>query len=850
MLRSYGVDVGHYTAAQKVPPYNGNGAIDEGVGVEEGSGVSRDISMGTAQKVFRASAGTPTRKGRKGPIGGRGAKQRELQPQHASAQSQQAPQKPRRGLLTAMSLTSDQVTDVTSTSTSTACDPATMRYVPGPLQHGFAEYVAMEEGQLTPRKTVLHGSLYHKGAQHLVRNDLPYWPSGHMLSERQALEAIRIMNTSHNEGRPFYLHVWFDAPHTPYELHEQYAHVYPTALRKELSANHFAYLTMISALDAAVGRIRSFLQQSGLAKDTLVVFTSDNGPEVMAGSAEPFRGRKRALFEGGLRVPCIFEWFGRIVPSTTTNAFAVTTDLFPTFLHAAGISAWGEAGSGSLKIDGLSILNLLLAPPGVHRQVDYSWGRRPEYGNTSSVPSSAGMEEAASSDTVTFTSHSTSSLGVTPNSGAFSTTVTTASPLTPEGPSIAESSRCTENDSRSSRQLHMQTQSTPYSVAGSSSRQQQPQQKRSVAVSSSLLSSSQQHQLQQRQDHRLQQKRTPGVKNFPSVFHPQNQQPAQNFNLTDIELTIAGRNKSTPAAMSSVGNLGLGDVSGTEALTAYRNTLRFPFYPTLAAYYAALVPPRPQTQHQHQPELSSQASKEMVISPKSMIGISKIYSDSDSNTIIRDSTAVDDCKSNLSTSARMVGSGTAGVWDMKNERDDIYNGRLDSVFVLGQGGAGTAGTAGTAGADERQYDPYPGYRDRTVVWFSATNNEASAAWKDGVKYVAEVGGGQHIYNMHRDDWRAEYRDLVRFPRGATCHHKQLCRGVGTAGGSSGVARNRAPAGGVGAVHGRAKPKPVAGAKTVTFVQCSGLTAESPIVKHLQQRSTTFAKQVRHAQVCG
>lgn len=90
---------------------------------------------------------------------------------------------------------------------------------PGPNQHGFQEYVAMMEGPESPRlKSLLPGhALYSAGGKYLLRNDEPHTKSSQTLTDRQADEAVRIMKSAVETGKPFFLQVWFDAPHSPWE---------------------------------------------------------------------------------------------------------------------------------------------------------------------------------------------------------------------------------------------------------------------------------------------------------------------------------------------------------------------------------------------------------------------------------------------------------------------------------------------------------------------------------------------------------------------------------------------------------------------------------------------------------
>src|SRR5690606_34725862 len=135
-------------------------------------------------------------------------------------------------------------------------------------------------------------------------------------------------------ARPFFLYVPFNAPHFPMEappeLEAQFSHVKDPKLR--------SYLALIKSLDLAVGRIMEQLEASGLVKDTLVVFTNDNGgvaSELSPSSNAPFRGNKGDLLEGGIRVPWIWSWPGTLKPGVHSDPIS-TLDLLPTFLRLAG----------------------------------------------------------------------------------------------------------------------------------------------------------------------------------------------------------------------------------------------------------------------------------------------------------------------------------------------------------------------------------------------------------------------------------------------------------------------------------------------------------------------------------
>lgn len=124
--------------------------------------------------------------------------------------------------------------------------------------------------------------------------------------------------------------------------------------------SHAAFAAMVNVLDDQVGEIVNKLKELGLAENTLVVFSSDNGPHQEGGadpeyfdSNGPLRGFKRDLYEGGIRVPTIAWWPGKIQAGRTTDHISAFWDLYPTFAEVAGIAVEKE-------VDGLSLLPTLL----------------------------------------------------------------------------------------------------------------------------------------------------------------------------------------------------------------------------------------------------------------------------------------------------------------------------------------------------------------------------------------------------------------------------------------------------------------------------------------------------------
>ena len=142
--------------------------------------------------------------------------------------------------------------------------------------------------------------------------------------------AVPFMEQAVKNDTPFLVVVWFNAPHEPIKAGPEYLAMY----EEYGEAAH--YYGCITELDEQVGRIRQSLQDWGIANSTLLCFCSDNGPEgkeprgKKVGVTAGLRGRKRSLYDGGVRVPAIAEWPGRIKAGTVSDVPCSTLDYFPT----------------------------------------------------------------------------------------------------------------------------------------------------------------------------------------------------------------------------------------------------------------------------------------------------------------------------------------------------------------------------------------------------------------------------------------------------------------------------------------------------------------------------------------
>lgn len=224
---------------------------------------------------------------------------------------------------------------------------------PGPLQHGFDHYLANIEGPV--RQVLLRERrLYREGGSYMFRNDEQVPPDSTHWTDLKIEEAIRLVETWQAGDQPFFLNLWFDVPHTPYEPAPE-----PHLSRYEklgASGDQLYFRSMVSHLDAGIGRLVDRLKELGIYDNTMIIFTSDNGP-AFQGSPGPFRGGKTDLHEGGIRVPLIAVWPRRIPANTYSFQTAHMADLLPTISEAAGFENTPD------DLDGISILPHLKGGP-------------------------------------------------------------------------------------------------------------------------------------------------------------------------------------------------------------------------------------------------------------------------------------------------------------------------------------------------------------------------------------------------------------------------------------------------------------------------------------------------------
>lgn len=169
-------------------------------------------------------------------------------------------------------------------------------------------------------------------------------------------------------GKPFFLYLAYNAPHDPIQPPEEFLKRY-RARHPEATEKRARLAALIEHLDQGIGQVLGTLEKTGQAKNTLVVFTSDNGGSLPAGATNgPLRDGKGTVFEGGIRVPMAARWPGWIAPGSRSDVMALSMDLFPTVLEAAGHAP-------PANLDGMSILPVLLGKTDRLPQRDLFWSR-------------------------------------------------------------------------------------------------------------------------------------------------------------------------------------------------------------------------------------------------------------------------------------------------------------------------------------------------------------------------------------------------------------------------------------------------------------------------------------------
>lgn len=209
-----------------------------------------------------------------------------------------------------------------------------------PMQQGFMhQYGHYAWGIDYFTKTIVHNAPARFAVYDWHRNQKPLQEDGYA-TDLFAAEAERVIGQQDKE-QPFFLYLAYNAVHGPLNV--------PPRYRDQYSVRD----AMLKCLDDAVGRVLDALDASGQRDNTLVIFTNDNGP-VLEEMSKPYRGTKNTTFEGGVRVPCLARWPGKIASGSSNHEMMFIADWFSTLITLAG----GEH-SQPLPVDSIDMTPML-----------------------------------------------------------------------------------------------------------------------------------------------------------------------------------------------------------------------------------------------------------------------------------------------------------------------------------------------------------------------------------------------------------------------------------------------------------------------------------------------------------
>jgi arylsulfatase A-like enzyme len=220
-------------------------------------------------------------------------------------------------------------------------------YVPdkSPNAHGFDYFFGLKSGY--------HDYYTHHGGDgkpDLWENDQPIERDGYT-TELVTERAARFIEE--HKDAPFFLDLAYTTPHWPYQVPGSPS-VAPNNARHVMpydpsTSKRSDYVAMVEHLDQQIGELLAALERAGIADDTIVIFTNDNGGEWLSSNA-PFFGRKWTVFEGGIRVPAIVRWPTRIPAGSVSDQVGITMDLTASILAVTGAQAPAEA-----KLEGMNL---------------------------------------------------------------------------------------------------------------------------------------------------------------------------------------------------------------------------------------------------------------------------------------------------------------------------------------------------------------------------------------------------------------------------------------------------------------------------------------------------------------
>lgn len=211
-----------------------------------------------------------------------------------------------------------------------------------PNLHGFTEFFGFRGGNLDYFRHI-----NDRGTPDLYENENPVQKSGYLtdLITERSVDFIQ-----RQKNKPFFLYTAYNSPHWPIQGPED-----ETADRQGVNyskaGDRKMYARMVEHMDEGIGKILDTLRNNGLEENTLVVFMSDNGGDRLSRN-EPLRNQKTTLWEGGIRVPCIFSWPGVLPSGRISHQVAITMDVTVSLLAASGVRP-------TRRVDGMNLLSYI-----------------------------------------------------------------------------------------------------------------------------------------------------------------------------------------------------------------------------------------------------------------------------------------------------------------------------------------------------------------------------------------------------------------------------------------------------------------------------------------------------------
>lgn len=223
---------------------------------------------------------------------------------------------------------------------------------PQPSDHGFDHWFSTQNNALPT----------HHNPDNFVRNGKPVGKLEGFSAQLVVDEAMNWLSDKRDKEKPFFLYVCFHEPHEPIASDKKYSRLYPDSGQRSrydpTTSSLAAHHGNITQMDDAFGRLMRGLDDLELSDNTMVFFTSDNGPAITRahphGSAGPLRDKKGAVYEGGIRVPGIIRWPGHTKAGQVSDEPVCGVDLLPTLCAATNIPVPADR-----KLDGASFLPIL-----------------------------------------------------------------------------------------------------------------------------------------------------------------------------------------------------------------------------------------------------------------------------------------------------------------------------------------------------------------------------------------------------------------------------------------------------------------------------------------------------------